>query len=405
VTRIGAVISFLKNLQILVAGVAFVVFALFIVGCSGGTAQEDATTSDAESAGPGTSSSAESTEHEGEVADDHGEIESGDHADEHEHSAEMLVLPELQAAELGGEPMKVIATTSIIGDVVAQVGGDAIELTTLIGIGQDAHSFEPTAEDLTAVARADVIFINGWDLEEGLVHDLEEIGEDVPIVAISANIAPLAPGEDELEHEEEGEEHEREHDEHEAGEEEHHEHSGADPHVWFSIHNVEQWVENVESVLSDLDPANVDAYESNAASYRSELESLEEYAASQLAQIPEEKRLLVTNHDSLSYFARDYGFELIGTILPAASTLAEPSASDLAGLIDKMELHELCTIFTEKSISDNLAQTVASELGGCSVVKVLPIYTGSIGMPDSGADSYIGMYRANVDAVVSGLRE
>ena len=398
-------IRFPQNLQILVAGIVFVVFTQFIVGCSGGTAQENATASGGESTGSGTSYSAELEEQEGEMADVGGENESGDHADEDEHSAEMLRLPELQAAELRGEPIKVVATTSIIGDIVAQVGGDAIELTTLMGIGQDAHGFEPTAEDLTAVTRADVIFINGWDLEEGLVHDLEEVGEDVPIVAISANIAPLDAGEDEHGREEEGEEHEGEHEEHEAGEEEHHEHSGADPHVWFSIHNVEQWVENVGSVLSDLDPANVDTYARNAASYQSELESLEEYAESQLAQIPEDDRLLVTNHDSLSYFARDYGFELVGTILPAASTLAEPSASDLAGLIDVMEAHELCTIFTETSIGDDLAQTVASELEGCGSVEVLPLYIESIGLPGSGADSYIGMYRANVDAVVSGLRD
>ncbi|MCP4416681.1 MAG: zinc ABC transporter solute-binding protein, partial [Chloroflexi bacterium] len=119
------------------------------------------------------------------------------HEDEDEHEAgeagaEMLILPELPAAELNGGLLRVVATTSIVGDVVAQVGGgEAIDLTILIGPGQDSHSYQPTAQDLTAVASAHVIFINGWDLEEGLVDDLETIGEGVPLVPISANIEPL----------------------------------------------------------------------------------------------------------------------------------------------------------------------------------------------------------------------
>ncbi len=396
-----------------------IIIALITAGCAAGLGNQDTTLSEENGSSADEHADnegdthgdegGEEHDHEDEHAADEGDTHDHEGEDEHDHqdesAAEMLALPALTTADLDGEPLRVVASTSIIGDVVGQIGGDAIELTTLIGFGQDPHSFDPTPQDLTIVPQANVIFINGWDLEEGLVHDLEEIAEGVPIVPISANIVPLAIGEDEFGHEEEGEEHEGEHEEHEADEEEHHQHSGADPHVWFSIHNVEQWAENVERVLSALDPANAGTYESNAASYLSELESLEDYAESKLAQIPEEKRLLVTNHDSFSYFARDYGFEIIGTILPAASTLADPSAGDLAKLIEEMEAHKLCTIFTETSISDNLAQTVASELEGCSAVKILPLYTGSIGIPGSGADSYIGMYRANTDAIVSGLTD
>ena len=139
----------------------------------------------------------------------------------HATDAEMLTLPELTAAELDGAPLKVVATTSIIGDVVAQVGGKAIDLTTLMGPGQDPHSFEPSARELTAVADAHVIFVNGWDLEEALAQDLADIAGDVPLVPISANIEPLAFGEDG---------HEAEADEHD--------HGSVDPHVWFSAANV-----------------------------------------------------------------------------------------------------------------------------------------------------------------------
>jgi ABC-type Zn uptake system ZnuABC Zn-binding protein ZnuA len=305
--------------------------------------------------------------------------------DGQEQVPEILQLPDLAAVNLNGAPLKVVATTSIIGDVVAQVGGDAIELTTLIAPGQDSHSFEPGAQALASVAGAHVIFVNGWDLEEALVRDLDEIAGDAPVVPISANIAPLAAGD--AEHEgEDGQEH-----------------SSADPHVWFSVQNVRQWVANVAQALGALDSANRDLYESNAAAYLLELDALAEYTPSALAQIPAERRFLVTTHDSFSYFARDYGFTVLGTVIPGASTLAEPSAGDLAGLIAAMTEHAVCAIFTETTTGSTLAQTVSAELEGCEEVRVLPLYTESIGPAGSGADSYIGMFRANVDSIVAGL--
>ncbi|MCB8944786.1 MAG: zinc ABC transporter substrate-binding protein [Ardenticatenaceae bacterium] len=326
-----------------------------------------------------------------------------EHDVEHEHddSTETLSLPELGAAALNGRKLTVVATTSIIGDVVAQVGGEAIDLTILMEAGQDPHSYEPGAQELTAVADADVIFINGWDLEESLVDSLESIGEEALVVPISANIHPLAFGEDEHEHEGEEAEHEEE-DEHDEGE---HHHSGADPHVWFSIHNVEQWMENVEHVLSELDPTHAGTYEANATAYMTELAELEAYAEAQLAPIPTEKRFLVTNHDSFGYFAEEYDFTVLGTVIPSISTAAEPSASDLTDLIAEMEEHTVCTIFTETTVNDTLAQTVASELSGCDAVQVLKLYTGAVGSEGSGAESYIGMFRTNIDTIVDGLKQ
>ena len=184
---------------------------------------------------------------------------------------------------------------------------------------------------------------------------------------ISANIAPLAFGEDGHGHEDEeheegdehedGDEHNDEHeDEHEEGDE--HGHSGADPHVWFDIHNVEQWVKNVEHVLSDLDPANADSFAANAATYMEELEELEAYTTEKLGSIPEENRFLVTNHDSFGYFAEAYAFAVLGTVIPGASTVAEPSASDLADLITEMEERNVCTIFTETTVNDALVAEI-----------------------------------------------
>lgn len=313
-----------------------------------------------------------------------------DDDDDHDDEVEVLTLPQLTAVDLGGQQLRVVATTSIIGDVLAQVGGEAIELTTLMSAGQDPHSYKPAARDLTAVAAAHVIFVNGWDLEEALIGDLETIGGSVPLVPISANIQPLAYGDG--------------HADEEAQNEAEHGHGVADPHVWFSIGNVEQWVRNAQQVLSDLDPANADSYASNAAAYLEELAALEDYATEQLAVIPAERRFLVTNHDSFGFFARDYGFEVLGTVIPGRSTLAEPSARDLAGLIGLMGEHGVCTLFTEATVSDRLAQTVAAELTGCDGVQVLKLFTGAIGPAGSGADSYTGMFRANVDTIVAGLR-
>lgn len=299
-----------------------------------------------------------------------------------------LALPELAPADLGNSKLRVAATTSIIGDVVAQVGGEAIELKTLMGPGQDPHSYEPSAGDLTAVADAHVIFVNGWDLEEGLLRNLRAVAGQTPLIPVSAGITPLVAAE---EHDDDAE----------IGE---HDHEGADPHVWFDPHNVQQWVVNIEQVLSALDPANAAVYQRNAAAYQEQLNQLIAYADSQLGTIPAERRKLVTNHNTLGYFAARYQFEVIGTVLPAASTLAEPSASALADLTGKMAAENICTLFAENTANARLAQTVSAELTDCPKVQVITLYTGAIGPAGSGADSYIGMMRANIDAIVGGLK-
>jgi ABC-type Zn uptake system ZnuABC Zn-binding protein ZnuA len=166
---------------------------------------------------------------------------------------------------------------------------------------------------------------------------------------------------------------------------------------------VEQWVKNLVFIFSQVDPSNQATYEDNAQTYLSELNELDEYLQAQIALIPEEQRYLVTNHEALGYFSRAYGFEELGTILPAASTLAEPSANELAGLIEIMEGHGVCTIFTETTISDALARTVAAELARCDQVEIISLYSGALGPPGSGADTYIDMFRFNVDAIVAGL--
>lgn len=294
----------------------------------------------------------------------------------------VLTLPPVPELTADGKPLQVLATTSIIGDVVRQVGGDAIDLAVLMAPGQDPHSFQPGATDLTAAADADVIFVNGWNLEEGLVEDLNNIGREAVIVPVSAGIVPreLAAGEDQA-------------------------HGATDPHVWQDVANVEQWVENIRRVLGAADPANAAIYDANAARYQIELQQLDADLRASLDAIPAERRVLITNHDNLGYFAAAYDFEVVGTVIPSISTLAEPTAGAMAGLVNTMRELGICTLVVESTSGTQLARTLEKELSFCEDVNLISLATDALGPMGSETDSYIGMMRANAAALVEGLRQ
>jgi ABC-type Zn uptake system ZnuABC Zn-binding protein ZnuA len=155
--------------------------------------------------------------------------------------------------------------------------------------------------------------------------------------------------------------------------------------------------------LGAADPANAVIYDANAAAYRAELEQLDADLPAALDAIPAERRVLVTNHNNLAYFAAAYGFEILGAVIPAASTLAEPTAGELAELTRIMEAAGVCTLFIETTASEELARTLVGELNGCEDVRLLTLYTDTLGLPGSGADSYVDMMRANAATIVEGL--
>ncbi len=287
---------------------------------------------------------------------------------------EPLPLPTVTARVDGDRPLRVLATTSLIGDAVAQVGNDAIDLTTLIAAGQDPHSYQPGAADLAAAADADVIFINGWNLEEGLLEDLTAIGGAAAIVPVSAGITPRLVG------------------------------NAPDPHTWQDPAHVIQWVETIRLTLGAADPANAAAYDANAAAYRAQLEGLDEEVRAGLAAIPAARRVLVTNHDNLGYFAAAYDFEIVGAVIPSVSALAEPTAAGLAGLARLMADNDLCTLVVEQAADERLARALEGELEQCEGVQLLSLYTDALGPPGSGADTYPGMMRANAAALAAGLQ-
>ncbi|MCP4539754.1 MAG: zinc ABC transporter substrate-binding protein [Chloroflexi bacterium] len=299
--------------------------------------------------------------------------------EEHAHIDE---IPSITAVTLGaGEKLQVIATTSIVADVVQNIGGDLIDLTLLIPLGTDPHAFKPIPQDVVAVADAHVVFANGAGLEEFLEPLLQSAGEGVMIVPVSYGIELLQFG---AEHDEEDGQHQ----------------GGADPHTWFDPHNVMVWAHNIEHALSALDPAHVETYEANAEAYQAQLEALDAWIKEQVSQLPATNRKLVTDHTTFSYLARRYGFEQIGAVFPGYSTLSEPSARELAALEDAIREHDAHAVFVGVTVNPDLAQRVIEDTG----TQLVFLYTGSLSKPGGDASDYFSLMRYNVSAIVEALR-
>ncbi|MCD6291394.1 MAG: zinc ABC transporter substrate-binding protein [Anaerolineae bacterium] len=276
-----------------------------------------------------------------------------------------------------GQKLRVVASTSIVGDVVANVGGNLIDLTVLMEPGQDPHSYEPTAKDIAAISKAHVIFINGLSLEEGLERTIRAAADrGQPVIPVSAGVHVrelTPPGE--------------------RGK------SRPDPHTWFDPNNVIVWVDNIEHALSALDPNHAADYAAQADAYRQKLRDLDAYIREQVERIPPEHRKLVTDHLAFGYFADRYGFDVIGAVIPGFSTVAEPSASDLAKLSAQIREVGVPAIFVGNTTNPHMTEVLAKEVG----VRVFSLYTGSLGKPGSGAETYIGMMKTDVDTIVKGL--
>jgi ABC-type Zn uptake system ZnuABC Zn-binding protein ZnuA len=282
-----------------------------------------------------------------------------------------------------GETLKVVATTNILGDVVRQVGGDYIELAVLMGIGVDPHSYVPAPTDTAAVHDAHLVFANGVGLEADLEEMLASAGGSAAYIQASQglDLLPASPEEDT------------------APTDQEHDHGAADPHVWFSVPSVIHWVDNIEAALSARDPGNASSYQGNARNYRQALEVLDDWIQEQVAQVPQANRKLVTNHLVFGYFARQYGFEQLGAVYPFNPS-SEPSARDIARLEDAIRQYDVPAIFAENTVNPRLAQQVAEDTG----IEIVPLYTGSLGEPGSGAETYLEMMRHDVRAIVEALK-
>ncbi len=281
-----------------------------------------------------------------------------------------------------GDKLAVVATTTIVGDVVAQVGGDAISLAVLLPVGADPHVFDPSPQDMAKATDAGLIFANGAGLEAFLERLLENAGGAADVVYVSEGVAFIETAS------------------HENEKESAHTHEGVDPHTWTDPNNVLRWVDSIEAALVRRDPAHAAGYKANADAYRTQLRELDAWVREQVEQIPPENRKLVTDHETFAYFAQRYGFEQVGAVVSGYSTAAQPSARDLAALEDRIRAYGVKAVFVGSTVNPTLAQRVAEDTG----VKLMFLYTGSLTAPGGEADSYLNYVKYNVGAMVEGLR-
>lgn len=284
--------------------------------------------------------------------------------------------PAAPAGTSGGQ-LKVVATYSVLGDLVRNVGGDKIQLRTLVRPGQDTHTYEPTPTDASALAEAALVFENGLEFEKWLDKLYTASGSQASRIVVTKGIEPLTlvVGDD-------------------IGE--------TDPHVWHDVANTSRMVEAIRDALKQADPANAQTYETNAQAYLTQLKDLDNWVVQQVKAVPEGRRKLVTNHDSLGYFAKRYGFEILGALLPTSTEGASPSAQEMAALAETLKASGVPAVFAENVSSNSLLNQVAAEAG----VKVVEsLYTDALGPAGSDGETYLKMMRYNVNIIVTALSQ
>lgn len=312
---------------------------------------------------------------------------------------------ESAATQKSSGKINVVTTTNLVADWVEQVGGDRVGIFSLVPINTDPHTFQPGAQDIRNIADADLVLSIGLSLEAGWMSQLLENAARSPniIVAIGDYVDPIRFMEVFQEHKEEHEEHgAREGEEELEGREIHEgpDHGELDPHFWLDPQRVKEAVNAIADQLSTLDPDGAGFYRDNAAAYNRELDTLHAWIQREVAQLPEQRRLLVTSHDSFRYFAHRYGFKVVDTIMPV-TTEAEPTAQELANLIEAIQHEGAPAVFAEKQHSKRLARRLAEETGAKLVGG---LYTGSLGAAGGEAGTYLGLMRYNVETIVEALR-
>jgi zinc/manganese transport system substrate-binding protein len=274
--------------------------------------------------------------------------------------------------------IKVVASFSVLGDFVKQVGGDKIELRTLVPAGGDVHTFEPSPADSAALVDAALIFENGLQLEPWLDDLYQSSGATAKRIVVTATLKPLYMSTPEA--------------------------NGTpdetDPHVWHDVRNAMLMVDAIQEALAEVDPANADAYKANADAYLKQLDTLDQFVTEQVKRIPEARRKLFTSHDAFGYFGARYGFS-IDSALGLTTETADPSAGRIAMLIDKLRQSGATAIFAENAVNPALIEQIANEAG----VKIGPPLFDVLGEPGSDGDTYVKMIRHNVTAIVEALSE
>ncbi len=265
------------------------------------------------------------------------------------------------------DAVPVVATTTVFADLVAQVGGTRVRVSSLVPKGGEVHTFDPTPADVQQVTQARLVVRNGLGLDdwlEGLVHDA---GASAPVVALGEDL----PGVEYL-----------------TGD-----NGAVNPHLWMNVAYTELYVDRIAQALASVDPADAATFQANAAAYRATLADLDTSIRNRLAAIPAADRTVVSFHDAFPYFAKAYGLTIVGNIVNAPGQ--DPSAGDVAALVETIRSSHATAIFAEAQFNDAIAQTIADETG---VTIVTDLYTGTLGDPP--ANTYVGMMTSNADRIV-----
>ena len=267
----------------------------------------------------------------------------------------------------------VLTSTTFLADITRNVAGERVEVESLLPVGADPHSYQPTPQDVTKIVQSKLLIINGAEYEHFLEPLLENAGGEREVIVASAGLSPEKDPQSE---------------------------HGVDPHLWLDPNNVLVYVENIREALTHFDPDGAALYKSNADAYVAQLKDLDIWISEQVSQIPPEKRLLVTNHEALGYFADRYGFTVIGAILPGVSSDASASAGQMSALIDQIKASGVPALFLDEVENPALAQQIADETG-VKVVEDLHLESLTDGPP---AGTYIDMMKHNVTRIIEALK-
>ncbi|MEM9319650.1 MAG: zinc ABC transporter substrate-binding protein [Pseudomonadota bacterium] len=272
------------------------------------------------------------------------------------------------AVPAAADELNVVASFSIMGDMVEQVVGEHATVTTIVGPDADAHVYEPSVADARAVAEADVIFVNGLGFETWSDTLIEESGtEGAVFVATEGVERVLVDGE-------------------------------TDPHAWNSLLNGVVYVENIAAAMSDVAPEHADAFAANAEAYIAELTALDAETKALLAELPEDRRTVVTAHDAFGYLADAYGLNFLAPV--GIDTEAEPSAQELAALIEQLREEQVAALFVENITSPALIQQISEETG---IEIGGRLYSDALSERGGPATSYLAMFQHNLGTLLAAL--
>lgn len=276
---------------------------------------------------------------------------------------------------LAQEKLPVVASFSILGDFVREIGGERVAVSTLVGPDGDAHVYSPTPADAKTVAGAKLVVVNGLKFEGWLTRLVKSSGTKATVATATTGITPLKMADDHG-----------------------HGHGGEDPHAWQSVANARLYVGNVRDALVAADPTGKASYEANATAYLAKLDALESEIKATVARIPADRRKAITSHDAFGYFAKAYGIEFIAP--QGVSTESEASAKDVARIIRQIKAQKVPAVFLENITNPRLAEQIARESGAKIGGR---LYSDALSAESGPAGTYIAMMKHNISQIEKAL--